>query len=534
MMSLASLLKPASLSMLVDYDSSDEDDDLPMSSPLSHHQDEPHTSSPRIPHEALDHYAPATFSFLRQPMIRTSNSDWDISLAMSFGMLKPRQEGRQYSKWHLFLQSSFMDMCSVYPSGLQGQVDSLVGFSFFTTQPHFQLPAVSALGGWSDDAAIDKALEADRAANPGENISRTRAASSRIPDITRQLIKITITRDDDQGILYRMQSRTLMIVEIKPMEEHLSRAAKRRVKLKARRQAYNQAQHVFDEDPILEYLGIMVACGEQWMFFEQKRKNTRPAAWENDEDPIGSVDVTPEGVVAREAARRNARPRYEPLPWADPDYEDESFIPSSDSIEMEDTRLLRHMTRAEAKAAVARRESDVLVQPMATDDLICPNFLRHLLPVRPDGDLHGGDDPFFVLRDPAGVSVKAMACVVERLEQRNSDICASHGFVDNSTYADVQPQVASDPDAVHASHGSHSDDDPAGADHETFIYSDFFDDDEPLTNLGDDEPALGEDAVPDLTPTSPPHAHPTDRRGKWHLDGEPRRSKRIASNSTHA
>ena len=96
--------------------------------------------------------------------------------------------------------------------------------------------------------------------------------SKRTPDLTRiaHLAKILNVRDDGsiEGLIY--SSRTVLVVEIKALQRPTKKACAFGIRL-ALRQAQDQAQHVFAEESTIQYLGLLVGCGNGWIFRECRR-----------------------------------------------------------------------------------------------------------------------------------------------------------------------------------------------------------------------------------------------------------------------
>lgn len=93
-------------------------------------------------------------------LIDADEEDWDLQLAMTEGLRKQTQEGRQYSKWHVFMRSGLRDLRSAFPCDESDEVPSWVGYSFFTSHPHFQLPVISTMSSWADESIL-KGIDLD-------------------------------------------------------------------------------------------------------------------------------------------------------------------------------------------------------------------------------------------------------------------------------------------------------------------------------------------------------------------------------------
>lgn len=254
--------------------------------------------------------------------------------------------------------------------------------------------------------------------------SVSQAASKCIPDLTRQLYRATITASNGRIFRWKFSSRTVLIVEVKTMVDTATRAAKRDILHKARRQAHEQAQHVFDEDKHIKYLGVIVACGEKWMYFEYERDRIRPVGWSDTMEPRASIWATPMSVLAREEAERQDQSRYDPPPGKDFNWDNSEWPPSLSALRPAPGAFKRY-TRGDAQVDAAHHRPVLVVDPLDDTRFLCPDFLKNLLSRSDSDDL---DVPLFQLMDGRGASWEAISRISWKLREKNSDLCGNVGF----------------------------------------------------------------------------------------------------------
>ncbi|TCD65989.1 hypothetical protein EIP91_001936 [Steccherinum ochraceum] len=340
-----------------------------------------------------------------------------MMIAILFGRLRSKQEGQQYSIWGQVFDAIFAGFDDEF---FEGSLQALDGATFYLTDTHYQLPATARLASWIKKLLFETNNIKDRL---------TRALSRRIPDLTRMLYLVETRLVNGNFAIHLKAERRILIAEIKALDPGApDREAQIFAKLNAARaQAKEQAQYVFSEHPDMNYIGVIVGCDNEWMYYEHYRKDLPAAGWSNplyprhvklDLEPVLKTPPSSSPAVPRKPIKNRA-------PLFSEAWSKTLFVPSSDPADHGATPYWQKRTFTRESKARAPHPGPppehVELGKLCMDP---PNFLKDIAPKPAPGRQYA----FFTLQDREGRSDRALKEIAKKLKAENSDFCNQSTF----------------------------------------------------------------------------------------------------------